>query len=55
MQLFTNAGMKDLALLKEKDFDIKSIQTANLDKLREYLNNSLNYKNADEEDVVIHA
>lgn len=53
MQLFSDAGMKDLAQLKNKDFDIESIQTANLDRLREYLNNSLQYKNAKEEDVVI--
>ncbi|MBK3519544.1 hypothetical protein [Carboxylicivirga marina] len=55
MQLFTDAGMQDLALLKDKDFDIESIQTANLDKLKEYLETSHNYKEAKEEDVVIHA
>jgi hypothetical protein len=54
MQLFTNAGMQDLAQLKDKEFDIESIQTANLDKLRQYIENSMQYKNAKEEDVVIH-
>ncbi|MBK3519543.1 hypothetical protein [Carboxylicivirga marina] len=55
MQLFTDAGMQDLAQLKNKYFDIESIQDANLDSLREYLKNSHQYKNAKEEDVVIHA
>ncbi|MBS2213195.1 hypothetical protein KEM09_17410 [Carboxylicivirga mesophila] len=47
--------MKDLAQLKDKAFDIESIQTANLDKLREYLENSHSYQAAKEEEVVIHA
>lgn len=55
MQLFTDAGMQDLAQLKDKNFDIESIQDANLDRLKEYLNNSHQYKNASEEDVLIHA
>lgn len=55
MQLFTDAGMKDLSQLKDKDFDIDSIQDANLNKLRDYLVNSQQYKEAKEEDVVIHA
>ncbi|TRX65887.1 hypothetical protein [Carboxylicivirga sp. M1479] len=55
MQLFTDVGMQELTQLKDKDFDIDSIQDANLDKLKEYLNNSIKYKNAKEEDVVIHA
>ena len=54
MQLFTDAGMKDLAQLKDKDYDIESIQTANLDKLRDYLNDSIRYKEAKEEEVTIH-
>jgi hypothetical protein len=54
MRLFTDAGMKDLTQLKDKEFDIESIQTSNFDKLRQYLENSRQYKNAKEEDVVIH-
>lgn len=54
MQLFTDAGMKGLAQLKDKAFDIESIQTANLDKLREYLENNHSYQTAKEEEVCIH-
>ncbi|WP_430812189.1 MULTISPECIES: hypothetical protein [unclassified Carboxylicivirga] len=53
MQLFTEAGMKDLAQLKNKTFDIESIQTSNLDKLKQYLDNSRTYKAAKEEEFTI--
>jgi len=54
LQLFTNAGMKNLAQLKEKKFDIESIQTANLDHLKQYIENSKQYQRAKEEEVTIH-
>jgi len=43
MQLFSNAGMQELSQLKTKEFDIDSIQAANFDGLRKYIEESMKY------------
>ncbi|WP_439185318.1 hypothetical protein [Carboxylicivirga taeanensis] len=53
MQLFTKAGIQNLAQLKHKTFDIESIQSSNLDKLKQYLENSRTYKAAMEEVIAV--
>lgn len=48
--LFKKAGLEDLFQLKEKDFDVDQMQTANLEGLRNYINKGQNIHKEQEKD-----